>query len=119
MGRKVNDVMNAVLRVTMPDGSLWDVPVAVIARHRAENYADEFGGDVERSLAEDTIPLFADDYEIRDWAGNNMYWSDVAEHAERAPVEPEPYDPEEGWLSGDAVVLEPAPAEVPATVEEG
>ena len=29
-----------VLRVTMPDGSRWDVPCSVIAKNRAEYYAN-------------------------------------------------------------------------------
>ena len=29
-----------VLRVTMPDGSRWDIPVKVIAENRAKSYLD-------------------------------------------------------------------------------
>jgi len=66
-----------LLVMTLPDGSKWGVPVDMIARNRANHYASEFGGDVERSLAEDTRPLFeADSYCIEDWAVNNMNWSD-------------------------------------------
>jgi hypothetical protein len=32
--------------------------IQLIATHRAEYYAKEFGGDLYRSLAEDTLPLF-------------------------------------------------------------
>jgi len=72
-----------VLLVEMPDGT-WQIPVAVIARHRAAYYATDFDGDVARSLAEDTEPLFAaDSYEVEDWATNNMDWVDVAPHARR------------------------------------
>jgi hypothetical protein len=89
-----------VLRVTMPDDSKWDVPVEVIARNRAEHYADEFDGDVERSLAEDTLPLFEqEDYEIEDWAANNMNWSDVVGVAIRHSYPADP-DYQEGWVNG-------------------
>lgn len=37
--------------LTMPDGSQYGVPVDVVARDRAKSYADEFGGNIERSLA--------------------------------------------------------------------
>ncbi len=40
------------LRVNMPDGSKWDVPVSVIAQNRAAEYAHEFDGDVQKSLDE-------------------------------------------------------------------
>lgn len=94
--------LTSKLIVTMPDGSWWAVPVMLIARHRATYYAPrEFDGDVERSLREDTIPLFeSDDYEIHDWAANNMNWKDVEAHATRI-TEPPPPDYQEGWCNGD------------------
>ena len=92
--------------VTMPDGSRWGVPVAIIARDRATHYASEFGGDVERSLAEDSVPLFEEsEFEIIDWAANNMNWSDVAPHAVRM-AESEPADYQEGWVNGDKQLVD-------------
>jgi hypothetical protein len=96
------------LSMTMPDGSKWGVPVEMIARNRATHYASEFDGDVERSLAEDTLPLFdADGYEIKDWAVNNMNWSDFAGHQKKLADAPEP-DWQDAWLSGDKEVVEVA-----------
>jgi hypothetical protein len=96
------------LRVTMPDGSRWDVPVIVIARDRAAHYAFENeDGSAEQSLAEDTGPLFLeDDYAIEDWAANEMDWSDVAPYATRVVTpEPKPQDYQEGWVDGDKEVV--------------
>lgn len=96
------------LRVNMPDYSKWDVPVSVIAQNRAECYANEFDGDVQKSLDEDTMPLFdADHYEIEDWAANNMNWSDVERVATMA-VQPE-IDFQEGWVNGGKEVIEKNP----------
>jgi hypothetical protein len=96
------DISNKWLRVSMPDGTKWDVPLMVIAKNRAENYKDEFGGDLERSLKEDTLPLFEEsDFEITDWACNNMDWSDVEEFAVQALVEVIPNNYQEGWMNGD------------------
>lgn len=92
--------MHKFMTVELPDGSLWGGPVEMIARHRAEFYAREFGGDVERSLAEDTIPLFeSDDYEIQDWAVDQMDWSDFDGHQVKlkGPADP---DFNVAWLSG-------------------
>lgn len=97
--------MKRYLHVSMPDGSTWSVPVEIIARDRAKHYAKEFGGDVERSLTEDTIPLFdGDDYEVKDWAANNMNWKDVKSHAVcvKGPFIP---DYQEGWINGDKEVV--------------
>jgi hypothetical protein len=94
-----------VLRVNMPDGSKWDVPVSAIAQHRAEYYAHEFGGDVQESLNEDTLPLFeADHYEVEDWAANNMNWSDVERVAVMSAAGEIDY--QDGWVNGGKEVVE-------------
>lgn len=91
-----------VRTIKAQDGAIWAVPVDVIARNRAEQYASEFGGDVKRSLAEDTLPLFeADEYEIHDWAANNMNWSDVQASAWKLRDPPETHtDMQEAWVNG-------------------
>ena len=67
------------LLITQIDRSVLAVPVMEIARNRASNYKDEFGDDLQRSLDEDTVPLFMEsNWEIIDWAQNNMNWEDVA-----------------------------------------
>lgn len=97
-------IRTADLVVTMPDGSEWAVPVEVIARHRAAHYASEYEGDVERSLREDTWFLFEDDeFNVEDWAANNMDWSDVEEHA-RKVADHEAPDFQEGWVNGESEV---------------
>ena len=54
-------------------GFEYTVPAMVIAENRAEHYAGEYGNDVDRSLLEDTLPLFDDDdFEVADWAQGNM-----------------------------------------------
>lgn len=97
------------LVITQRDGSLWKVPVDLIARSRATHYAPEFGGDVERSLKEDTMPLFEDDdYEIQDWAANNMNWDEVAPKAAqlRGPLPLSLDDFQEAWTNGSKEVME-------------
>lgn len=91
------------LRVEMSDGSKWDVPVSVIAEDRAKYYAYEFDNDVERSMNEDTLPLFEDVYEIEDWAANNMNWTDVCGFAEM--VSEGETDYQDGWVNGIKEVI--------------
>lgn len=67
--------MKKFMKVIFTNGETWKIPTIDIAMNRAENFADEFGGDVQKSLTEDTIPLFEScEYEIEDWAKNNMNW---------------------------------------------
>lgn len=95
-----------MLTIEMPDGSKWGVPVEVIARSRAAHYAHLFGGDIELSLAEDTIPLFdSDDFEIEDWAANMMNWGDFEGQAAKLQDAPEP-DFEEALMRGKKSVIE-------------
>ncbi len=92
--------MHKYMTIEMPDGSKWGVPVEMIARSRAKHYAHEFNGDIERSLAFDTIPLFeSDSDEISDWAVNNMNWSDFDGYQAKLAESP-PIDFDEVWLSG-------------------
>ncbi len=89
------------LTVKQSDGSVWGVPVEMIASNRAEFYASEFDGDAEQSLQKDTLPLFAaDPYQINDWAVGNMNWGDFDGHQVQLSP-PEPVDFEEGWVNGD------------------
>lgn len=89
-----------VMTVEQEDGSKWAVPVDMIARNRAKHYAHEFGGDVEASLAEDTLPLFeSDEYEIQDWAVNNMNWSDFDGHQFKVEGAA-PQNFERAWMDG-------------------
>ncbi|HHG5598177.1 TPA: hypothetical protein ACPWOC_000061 [Pseudomonas aeruginosa] len=98
-------ILDKYLVISMPDSSKWAVPVRVIAEHRAKQFADEFDGDVERSLSEDTEPYFADDdYNIEDWAANNMNWVEVESRARRIPELSGSVDYQEGWVNGDKEV---------------
>lgn len=93
------------LRVTMPDGSKWDVLVSVIAWNRAKHYASEYGGNAERSLKEDTMPFFTEDHiEIKEWASNNMNWDDVAKCAV-CVRKPPAVDYQEGWVNGEREII--------------
>src|SRR5579863_1822632 len=91
--------MRAYLEITFGDGTRWCVTTMLIARNRAAHYAREFGGDVERSLNEDTIPCFADDFEIVDWASNNMNWSDIAPNAIQLPTPSTKPDYQREWTN--------------------
>lgn len=105
------------LRIRMGDGSVWGVPVRAIAEHRAKDYASEFDNDVARSLAEDTEPLFEDDYEVEDWAANNMNWDDVAPLARCVQSAPKP-DMQEGWVNGKKWIEEmPRPSYAPDAMQ--
>lgn len=95
-----------MMTIKQQDGSVWAVPVEIIARNRATHYASEYGGDVEKSLAEDTLPMFKDSsYEITDWASNQMDWSDFDGHQVKISDAP-PLDFQEAWVNGEKDIVE-------------
>lgn len=99
-------ILDKFLRITQKDGSVWQVPVRVIAENRARYYKSEFDGYEYRSMEEDTLPLFeGDDYEIEDWAANNMNWDEVSEHAVQLSAPKLTADDfQEAWVNGEKSV---------------
>lgn len=78
-----HEFCNMNYRVTMSDGSKWDIPLWMIIYNRAEYYAGVDSITIEESINEDTIPLFkSDSDEVQEWATNNMNWEDVDGWAE-------------------------------------
>lgn len=89
----------AVLRVRFSNDEVWDVPAQVIVDSRDENYADE---------EEDTAGSIAigglSNYEIADWASNNMNWCDLAPYATKVIQPPKAFDYEGDWCNADKTV---------------
>lgn len=84
----------------MPDGTRWDVPAEVITKHRAEYYAKLDKGAFEKEF-ENGI------YNLKEWAANNMNWSDVVSVAKKAELIPmPPPDYQEGWVNGHKEILD-------------
>jgi len=100
--------MSKYLRVTMTDGSEWDVPIDIIAKNAAEYYAeyhnDEFDS-VDSALQMIIDWWCSDDYEIIDWAANNMNWSDVKDHAEKVKEVVIDWQVD-GWINGNKEIIE-------------
>ncbi len=87
--------------ITMPDGTVWKVPVMVIALNRAEHYASLEDIPLSEQLENDTAPLFLEcEFEINDWARCNMDWNDVKRYATLVGDQMTPADYESGWVNG-------------------
>jgi hypothetical protein len=92
---------NKFLRVSMHDGSVWDVPCLIIAMARADHYYvrndPEHDAEYEHCLNNTT--------ELFEWAANNMNWREVESYARlvRAPVD---CNYEDGWVNGQRSIVE-------------
>lgn len=100
--------MKKLITMKMPDGSTWAVDVEDAVVSRADQYKHEFDGDITRSMNEDTIPLFEEsEYEITDWAFNNMNWSDFKNPRKIADASaPTPKDFQIAWCSAEKDLAE-------------
>lgn len=90
--------MKKYLLVEMPDFSVWRVPTQIIADARTDYYAERDGEDREKVKAETERLFAANEYEIEDWAANNMDWAEVKAHA--VLVKAGEVDYQEGWING-------------------
>lgn len=90
---------DAAYRIEMPDDSVWSVPVQLIVDDRDQHYSDE---------KEDTIGYVLDgslsEYEIKDWARNNMNWSDVSDYALKLDRPTPKVDYQDGWVNGSSKI---------------
>lgn len=94
----MKSIKDKKLFVTMLDGSVWSVPVKLIAANHAAYYAGKDGIGIEKALKE-TWSIFEDSYEIEDWAEGNMNWEDVVAYATKE--KDGEIDFQEGWVNGE------------------
>ena len=92
----------------MEDSSKWDIPAKIIAEDRAKYYAEhdtktQFGLLFDAVFKQELENGLTNDYEIHDWAENNMNWSDVKAIAVK--VLTKEVDFQEGWLNGEKEVI--------------
>lgn len=97
-----------VLRITMPDGSQWDVMADRIAHERAAHYANIETGKTSGKKHTDIYKremayTLENDDELMDWAANNMNWEDVQSCARMHKAGTVDY--QEGWINGEKQVV--------------
>ena len=102
-----------VLKTTMPDGSVWAVPLRVIAEAYIATYDDLSARDRMDFRAGEAADIQA---ELLNYAAGNMNWSDVRTKATRVEPAP-PVDFQEGWVNGRKEIadMESSPAGLPVS----
>lgn len=98
--------MEKYLGVNFSNGEYYLIPCSFIARKRTEYYAeiDEFKEGSKEWDEEYKYSM--NDYEIRDWAANNMNWEDVEEVAIKVETKNQPYDYQKEWTNVDSEIVE-------------
>ena len=96
--------MTKYLQVEMPNGERWLVPLHIIADDRAKYFAKK---DPDTTYEEEYEYALSEEYEIFDWAANNMNWKEVKEYAKeggRDQLTERGY--QEGWCNGEKEIVE-------------
>ena len=78
------------------------MPALIIAQNRAREIVKT---DTEASFDEEVAYALHEEYEIHDWAANNMNWEDVVLQAQIVN-EDKKVDYQEGWMNGDKEIIE-------------
>lgn len=75
--------MKPYAQILLPTGHLYEIPASAIVQSRAAYYHAEHKDEFPtiESAVEDTVELFADTYQVRDWALNNMQAEELMKHA--------------------------------------
>lgn len=102
MGYPTDPKTKPYLRVEMPDGSLWGVPLHVIANDRAGFYEKKEPG----AFNDEFQYTMTDSYQAIDWAQNNMCWKQLEAHAFKIEEAPVP-DYDEGLMNGAKKIILP------------
>ena len=92
------------IHIDMPDGFTYAIPVMVIAENKGYCIAKNYDDDFYAAMTEEVLPKFESlEYEIIDWAKNNMNWSDVEKHAIRLEKKRE-IDYHDVWVNGEMTI---------------
>ncbi len=62
-------------------GHLYEIATAVVAQDRTNYFAISDPGRTREQHVAETEMMFANDFDLFDWAKNNMNWVDLASHA--------------------------------------
>jgi hypothetical protein len=98
--------MEKYLKVQFSNGDIFVVPAKIIAENRADYYSaldgydkgtNEWEAEVQNGLNEE--------FEIYDWAGNNMNWEDLAPYAKKIE-DLSDYDYEDEWPGAEIEICE-------------
>jgi hypothetical protein len=99
--------------VSFSDGKIFDISAELIARVRAEYYVskDIEKGDIkseDKDIEIEREVKFAldDEYEVEDWAFNNMNWDDLKDAAKEAPMLPKKFNRGDEWGNCDHEIVD-------------
>ena len=98
------------IKVLFSNGEIYHIPASIVAHERATYYANHDIGKQKTDLpSKEWAECFkkerdytlGDDFEIIDWANNNMNWEDVEKHAILIDSEAKPINKQKEWVNNE------------------
>lgn len=91
--------MKPYIHVKFNDGSIFEVSTSIIVQDRAAFYHERDKSEFPTldDAIKDTTELFADSFEIEEWAKNNMNWDEIAPEARIIDFD----GPDRDWSSSE------------------
>ena len=87
------------IKITFTNGEAWGVPRSIIARSRANHYADK-GEDYETTFNE----TLHDINKLTDWFQNNMNWEDFSDELVLLETNDPTFDYQEEFQNGNVAI---------------
>jgi hypothetical protein len=103
--------MAKFIRITMPNGEIWDVPAEIVVADRARTIATNESKNREENYQklynEEYNNAFSDNDLIIEWARKNFNWSKVESRAFKFAPAPRltQKQKEEAWMTGTMTVV--------------
>ena len=90
-----------IIELTFEDGEVWQIPLDIIANHRADYYQSK--GEPDFNYEEEVAFVMNDDYEGQDWLQNNMDYEDFKDYVTIIPnTKPQTKD----WINAESEIKE-------------
>lgn len=93
------------IRITFPNGDIFEIPAELIATARTEYYAGVDGFKKDSPEWKEEFEHSMTPYELEDWLEGNMDWVDIKDHAIKIEITEKPnYD--KLWFEGIKLEIE-------------
>lgn len=87
------------IEITFSNGDIFELPAEIVALDRTNHYSSEDGFEKDSEEWDNMMEESMNDFELEDWLGNNMNWSDIENDGTWQGKQTPDY--EEMWSSGE------------------
>lgn len=105
---KRGEINDSQLLITLPNKEKFILPMIVVALNHANHFKNKFGMNLDRSLNDNSLPMFANEpHKAKRWLQDNMIWEDIELHVRKINnvIPYHGYDYSYGFLACDINIV--------------